>query len=101
MTRLHWFWRGLIAFFLTQLILGGSFIILYAVRTPQTETFARTAGAFLVLLLPLITLLVYGFLTALFCPYAYDVDGETHCRKCGHILRGISEPRCPECGEPI
>ena len=26
---------------------------------------------------------------------------ETVCRKCGCILRGISEPRCPECGERI
>jgi hypothetical protein len=29
------------------------------------------------------------------------IDGETRCRKCGYILRGISEPRCPECGERI
>ena len=28
-------------------------------------------------------------------------DGECRCRKCGHILRGLSEPRCPECGAPI
>ncbi len=28
-------------------------------------------------------------------------DGETRCRKCGYILRGLSEPRCPECGERI
>ena len=28
-------------------------------------------------------------------------DGETRCRKCGYILRGLSEPRCPECGEPV
>lgn len=28
-------------------------------------------------------------------------DGETRCRKCRHILRGISEPRCPECGTNI
>jgi hypothetical protein len=27
--------------------------------------------------------------------------GETFCRRCGYILRGISEPRCPECGERI
>ena len=26
---------------------------------------------------------------------------ETRCRKCRHILRGITEPRCPECGERI
>ena len=28
-------------------------------------------------------------------------DSETRCRQCGHILRGLSEPRCPECGEKI
>lgn len=26
---------------------------------------------------------------------------ETRCRKCAHILRGLTEPRCPECGERI
>lgn len=25
----------------------------------------------------------------------------TRCRKCNHILRGLTEPRCPECGEAI
>jgi predicted Zn-ribbon and HTH transcriptional regulator len=29
------------------------------------------------------------------------IDAETRCRKCGYILRGITEPRCPECGERI
>lgn len=26
---------------------------------------------------------------------------EPQCRKCGYILRGLSKPRCPDCGEPI
>jgi hypothetical protein len=32
-----------------------------------------------------------------------DLTGEGHsrCRKCRHILKGLSQPRCPECGEPI
>ena len=30
-----------------------------------------------------------------------DGEMETRCRKCQHILRGITEPRCPECGERI
>ena len=25
----------------------------------------------------------------------------TRCRRCDYILRGITEPRCPECGERI
>lgn len=29
------------------------------------------------------------------------VNRETRCRKCGGILRGLAEPRCPECGEVI
>jgi len=28
-------------------------------------------------------------------------DNETRCRQCGYILRGLSAPRCPECGEAI
>jgi hypothetical protein len=24
-----------------------------------------------------------------------------HCPKCDHILKGLTEPRCPECGERI
>ena len=27
--------------------------------------------------------------------------GESSCRRCGYILRGLSAPRCPECGEAI
>lgn len=27
--------------------------------------------------------------------------GESVCRRCGYILKGLSEPRCPECGEGI
>ena len=28
-------------------------------------------------------------------------DGHLHCLKCGYILKGLSEPRCPECGQRI
>src|SRR5688572_6847417 len=31
----------------------------------------------------------------------HKADGQTHCRSCDYILRGIPEPRCPECGERI
>jgi hypothetical protein len=39
----------------------------------------------------------YGLLTRWLSGSAV-ADGETHCRRCNHILRGLSEPRCPECG---
>lgn len=28
-------------------------------------------------------------------------DGELHCPQCEYILKGLSEPRCPECGREI
>jgi hypothetical protein len=27
--------------------------------------------------------------------------GETRCRRCGHLLKGLITPRCPECREAI
>ncbi len=29
------------------------------------------------------------------------LDGYTRCGKCGYILKGLTEPRCSECGERI
>ncbi len=28
-------------------------------------------------------------------------DAETRCRRCGHALRELTEPRCPKCGQAI
>ena len=42
-----------------------------------------------------------GLLVAATIASLVSRDPETRCRKCGYILRGISEPRCPECGERI
>lgn len=28
-------------------------------------------------------------------------SNETRCRRCGYVLRGLSQPVCPECGERI
>jgi hypothetical protein len=55
-------------------------------------------GYFLPLLL--VAFATYGILTRFFGPKLFSPN-ETRCRKCGYILRGISEPRCPECGERI
>lgn len=33
--------------------------------------------------------------------YKPRTDTETRCRKCGYILKGLSKPECPECGEVI
>jgi hypothetical protein len=50
--------------------------------------------------LALVALGTFGVLTKLVGPKTPG-DGHTRCRKCSYILRGITEPRCPECGERI
>jgi hypothetical protein len=42
-----------------------------------------------------------GLLSLCLIIFARPEDSETKCRKCGYILRGLPEPRCPECGERI
>jgi uncharacterized paraquat-inducible protein A len=79
--RLHWFWRGTIAVLIGAI--GNLILIL--------------AGLLLFTTMPGMT--IYALLTRRLGPPV--PDGELHCRRCNHILRGLSEPRCPECGEAI
>ncbi|MEW6250587.1 MAG: hypothetical protein AB1716_08055 [Planctomycetota bacterium] len=73
------------------LIAGLPFLNVYAIgSTPDTQVpfgYALTAAA----------LGGWGLLYLT----ARAREDETRCRKCGYILRGLSEPRCPECGERI
>lgn len=118
--HLHWFWRGLIA-----VLLGvGLFSVLATVGTRVTghapgpaEYIERLLDMILGRLRPGIADRViaigiaYAGPSLALCLLAYvwlggrsnydDEPGETLCRQCGYILRGISEPRCPECGEVI
>ena len=53
-------------------------------------------------ILAVAVVLASHFLAALFMKESMPFEAsETRCRKCQYILRGITEPRCPECGERI
>lgn len=51
------------------------------------------------------TMIVPSFVLAIFIydrlTFRYSRERLIRCLQCGHILQGLSEPRCPECGEPI
>ena len=34
-------------------------------------------------------------------PGLFGRGEHARCGACGHILKGLTEPRCPECGESI
>lgn len=112
-TRLHWFWRAAIAAIVSCTYAALSVTVLWAVHDSVMNTirellgngpgtWASGVGISIGWFLPVVSIafVVYGLLTGYLGPRATS-DGETRCRKCGYILRGITEPRCPECGERI
>lgn len=109
--RVHWFWRAAIAAgaacLASGLVWDGTEIAWRAAIEWMPPSLRRVGEPDAVLVpllicLPaiLVAFIVYGLLTRVLGSGA-GADGETRCRKCGYILRGISAPRCPECGERI
>ena len=103
----HWFWRatiGVVVAFLTICPLGGGLQLAFnhlGARThPSYDRIQIGLSLTVVVLLQIVCLAVYGLFTRRY----YRLKGlgcQTRCRKCGCILRGITEPRCSECGERI
>ena len=106
---MHWFSRAVMA-----VVVGSAFGTVWfgepSLRLISTGSFnsALSAGlsdrlAFGVTLMwpPIVVALAaYGLTTRYFMSKTAPF-GETRCRKCNYILRGLTEPRCPECGEGI
>jgi hypothetical protein len=99
---MHWFWRGSIAVVISVF----TSVVVNWVSHRWISAMGAVPNAYEVglslarrIIPALAAVCVYGILT--FCYGPESNDRETHCRKCGYILRGISEPRCSECGERI
>ena len=111
---MHWFWRATIA-----VGVASAFLVLYEQTGLRLRFDAFLWPLFrnglwggssegdniLRLLVPrlewlpvyVLAVAVYGILTRRY----YRDQLKSRCRKCDYLLRGISEPRCPECGEQI
>jgi hypothetical protein len=107
---MHWFWRAAIAVGVGFAL--GSWMVradgpnhllmplwIHYVQPLKPSGFP-TAGLLIYLPGLLVVVGVYGVCTRYWSPRS-RFPNETYCRRCGYILRGISEPRCPECGERI
>ena len=109
---IHWLSRGAIAVVASSIFFGGTLLLLWiplqeGLRHYLTATFEIShpfsfSVSAVVMLIPIfaIGLGIYGALTWQFGPGS-AASRETLCRKCGYILRGLVDPRCPECGERI
>jgi hypothetical protein len=100
---MHWCWRGAIAIASALII---AVPIMFTVgRGVDVFGIDDDWGAVLFLLVPWTVVSMASIGAWVYLSHRFPLwatpDGETRCRRCGYILRGISEPRCPECGEVI
>jgi hypothetical protein len=112
---MHWLWRGAIA-----IGVGGAYARVMASEGGRVRLFHEgIASAVLDFLTPHIgtdwagraATFTYILPVAVFVLAAYTLltryvgskhkDFEPRCPKCGCILRGLTEARCPDCGEGI
>ncbi len=61
---------------------------------------AGPTGMAAVVIFLCVAFLVGPFVASVLTPKEVK-DGHTRCGKCGYILKGLTEPRCSECGERI
>jgi hypothetical protein len=114
--RLHWFWQGMIAALIgaaagtgwvtlivatrhTYWLSLAHHVLVDGMRFPQYVGWSIAYTVFLGALAVLMSLAISELLASLQEPKSRD--DELHCCHCNYILRGLSEPRCPECGEMI
>ena len=108
---MHWFCRATIAVVLGGVVLTPALYVLAhhygGPHYPLAQRYIRFTmlgdlgfymNLFLFWAVPLsaVPVVTYALLTRWFGP-----KPKTRCRKCGYILKGITEPRCSECGERI
>jgi len=102
---MHWFWRAAIAVGVAYGFGRGlSGFVTRPLMLRQVDTATYDPFVMWVIHVSWVVQLatavgVYGLLTRRY--YRSQPPAETCCRKCGYILRGLTEPRCPECGERI
>ena len=102
---MHWFWRATIAVVACSVIYAVMMTViadrpvLYQEIRFLFNSELIAVWIFMAFPIGATAILVYGIITYRWGPRL--LDNETRCRRCGYILKGISEPRCPECGEKI
>ncbi len=99
---MHWAFRAMMALAaagLTLIVFGTCAVGPFLPARPGDWWNETTMVAVGLVLSHLCCVAAYDHVTRAHGPSLHD--SEVRCRKCRYILKGISEPRCPECGERI
>ena len=99
---MHWFCRTTVATAVGWLVGHALLILIYHFGFPGKTSAIRQMYSVIIshCCTGAVAIGFYVVLTRYWGPEAI-FDRETRCRACGYILKGIIEPRCPECGERI
>ena len=105
-TIMHWFGRAAMTVVVASILgICVGLLAYWAVETLELGWFwresaytANTPGMIMAGSAAIFSLWIHRYVTGRF---GSPPDAETRCRKCRYILKGITEPRCPECGERI
>ena len=102
--RLHWFWRTVITWMAGVICAVAGFLIYGQILYHAIGLYDREYTFTMTVLL----VVAHGFIPILVSTGVYHwlsaprwQHGVTRCGRCGYILSGLREPRCPECGTPI
>ena len=111
---MHWLWRIVITLavgYVAGVLLAGSAFEAYSIITdalasipPLLELMpVSNAGLYYHALFWFVPTLIVMALTFVFLPGRLKLrpTGQTRCRNCNHVLRNLTEPKCPECEEAI
>ncbi len=93
---MHWFWRAAIA-----LVVGGIVGLLVLFLAASSLDGMGQAGEQTAFVIALAISNAAAITAYVWADLDKHWEDECRCRKCDYILRGISAPRCPECGERI
>ncbi len=103
--RMKWYWRVLISVGSGALITILSYLI-YG-RQIDAVLYGR-AAQFGWAMSIVINMVAYGIFSGGVVLAVYHrlteprwVQGQTFCGRCGYILKGLTEPRCSECGKVL
>jgi len=92
-----WFRFGVITFLVHLTIQG----LTTLAGSGRIYVFSPHAPGFVFLLSSLSIVAALGGLVMACIKHAEEDSEHLRCLKCGYILKGLSEPRCPECGKQI
>jgi hypothetical protein len=91
--------KGFAVYLIT--FVGWSIVLAVAWTASRSNFSSVGVVCWLLILIAVPGLATCSYMAQLQARFHPDPEGHTRCGSCGHILRGLTTPRCPECGTAL